>query len=288
MFSEPPPVVRVLTRRLLSATTLGATLSLLGVVLGAGVQACGDDKDGTGGRRVVLHTRFALSESARAEFQTAAGWTVTLTKALVSAGPFYYFDGTPPLVVHERQDPWRFAARVLGLASARAHPGHYQAGNAMGQMLGSVSIDLLGGGVQLPDGAGISGVYRSARFTFSEPSGRGASALEGHVALAVGKAEKHRENPRFFRAFADLNAIEKSATRGQIEGCELTEVDVEHDGTVTVTVDPSVWFNLVDFDDAEEGSADMPADLPEGSQPELAFVLGTTQLSAYKFSYAEP
>jgi hypothetical protein len=54
---------------------------------------------------------------------------------------------------------------------------------------------------------------------------------------------------------------------------------------VTVTVNPKIWFELVDFSEAEAGSADAPAEFPEDSQPQLAFVLGTTQLSAYEFAF---
>jgi hypothetical protein len=158
----------------------------------------------------------------------------------------------------------------------------------MGQMLEAANIDLLAGSVDLPDGDGISGIYRSARFTFVEPTGGGSKQLDGHVALAEGMAVKAGEKPRFFRAFADLAGIEKSASQGHIEGCEFSEVDVENDGTVSVTVNPKIWFDLVDFSEAEEASADAPADFPVDSQPQIAFVLGTTQLSAYKFSYSNP
>jgi hypothetical protein len=277
-----------LTRRAARATTLGTVLSVAGLLLGAGLQACSEAKDSTGGRLVVLHTRLAASDVASREFTTAVGWKVTLSEARVSAGPFYYFDGAPPLVRHEQRTDWRLAARLLGVGVAHAHPGHYQAGNAMGQMLESASVDLLAGSFDLPDGAGVSGSYRSARFSFAAPSGKGSAALDGHVALAVGKAEKNGEMPRFFRAFADLSEIEKSASQGHIEGCEFSEVDVEADGTVSVVVSTKVWFDLVDFTEAEEGSADAPAELPLGSQPKVAFVLGTTQLSAYKFSYTSP
>jgi hypothetical protein len=267
------------------AASLGAALSLCGVCLAAGIQACSFDSDGSGGKLVVLHTRVQVDETATATFTSASGWDVTLTKAWVSAGPFYYFDGAPPLVRRERHEAWQYAARFLGLGEAHAHPGHYQAGNALGQMLSARSVDLLDGPADLPDGDGISGVYRSARFSFASPSGRGAGALDGHVALAEGKAEKYGELPRFFRAFADLNGVEKRATQGHIEGCEFREHDVESDGTVTVTVNPKIWFELVDFSKAEAGSADAPAEFPEDSQPQLAFVLGTTQLSAYEFAF---
>lgn len=275
--------------RLLTASALGTMLSVAGLVLGASLQACGSDgKDTTGGKLVVLHTRVTVNDIAKERFTTAVGWDVTLSEARVSAGPFYYFDGAPPLVAREQHLDWRFAARWLGVGIAHAHPGHYQAGNAMGQMLQAQSVDLLGGGADLPDGDGVSGIFRSARFTFAAPSGAGSDALDGHVALAVGRAEKDGENPRYFRAFADLSAIEKSASQAHIEGCEFSEVDIEADGTVTVDVNPKVWFDLVDFTEAEEASDEAPADLPDDSQPQLAFVLGTTQLSAYKFSYSKP
>ena len=282
-------MLRAYAGRSVVALASGLCLCVVGTTVGVVVQGCGaDSADTTSGKRVVLHTHAKVNDVARSEFTSAVGWNVTLKTALVSAGPFYYFDGAPPLVLQETCHPWRYAARVLGLRVAYAHPGHYQAGNAMGQMLESTNIDLLGVGVDLPDGDGVSGTYRSARFTFAVPSGKGSADLDGHVALAEGKAEKDGAAPRYFRAFADLDAIERSASQAHIEGCEFTEVDVEVDGTVTVAVNPKIWFDLVDFTEAKEGSADHPVDLPEGSQPQIAFVLGVTQLSAYKFSYSSP
>ncbi|HEX2877651.1 MAG TPA: hypothetical protein VHP33_40660 [Polyangiaceae bacterium] len=257
--------------------------------LAVSLQACGDGADdATSGRRVVLHTKVQVSDVANTTFETAVGWRVTLSSAAVSAGPFYYFDGTPPLVLRQRHDAWQYAARVLGLGTAHAHPGHYQAGNAMGEMLESSSVNLFDGVADFPDGTGITGTYRSARFTFAEASGPAKKQLDGHVAVATGVAEREGEPPRHFRAFADLSAIELSAFQGRVEGCELSEVDVKGDGTVTLTVNPKIWFDLVDFTEAEEASADAPADFPAGSQPQLTFVLGVTQLSAYKFSYSSP
>jgi hypothetical protein len=259
----------------------------MGLGLAVATQACGSDgEDSTGGKRVVLHTRVTIEPAALDTFESALGWQVTLSKAATSAGPFYYFDGTPPLVLGERTSPWQYAARWLGLGRAHAHPGHYQAGNAMGEMRSSSSLDLLGGEAEFPDGDGVSGIYRSARFTFSEPTGPAASELDGHAVVAEGVAEMGGKQ-RYFRAVADLSGIEKSASEGHIEGCEFSEVDVEDDGTVTVTVNPVIWFDLVDFTDAEPGSADQPAEFPIDSQPQIAFVLGVTQLSAYKFRYAK-
>lgn len=274
-------------RRSVRALGLGTLATLTGLGLALALQACADGPDSTGGKRVVLHTRVTVDPAALARFQSELGWDITLSKAATSAGPFYYFDGTPPLVLSEPRRSWQYAVRWLGLGTAHAHPGHYQAGNAMGQMLESSSLDLMAGEAAFPDGSGVSGSYRSARFTFAEPSGPAKRELAGHAVVAEGVAEKAGEQPRYFRAVADLASIEKSAAQGRVEGCELREADVDGDGTVTLTVNPVVWFDLVDFTEAEEGSVDAPAELPPDSQPQIAFVLGVTQLSAYKFSYSK-
>lgn len=275
-------------RRSFVAAGCGVFGSVVALGLATSLQACSSDTEATTGKRVVLHTRVQMNELATKTFTTEQGWNITLTAAAVSAGPFYYFDGTPPLVLGERHDTWHYASRVLGLGTAHAHPGHYQAGNAMGEMREASSLDLLGGAVDFPDGEGITGTYRSARFTFAPASGPAKKLLGAHVAVAEGIAEKDGEEPRYFRAYADLETIEYSVAEAKIEGCELTEVDVEGDGTISVTVNPKIWFDFLDFTDAEAGSADAPVEFAEGSAQQIAFVLGVTQLSAYKFSYSSP
>ena len=276
----------MLARRILVGTLGGLAATALGLALSVSVEGCGNGNgDSTGGKRVVLATRVTMDAGAASAFTNAEGWSIALTKAAIAAGPFYYFDGAPPLVRNEHNRSWEYAMRVLGLRVARAHPGHYQAGNAMGQMLESFSVDLLGAAAELPDGDGITGIYRSGRFTLAAPSGPERRSLDGHTVLAEGQAKKDGQPSHFFRAFVDLPAIEKHASEGKIEGCELSEVDVEGDGTITVTVLPQVWFDLVDFTDVPEGTQVAPAEFAEDSMAQLGLVIGVTQLSAYKFSY---
>jgi hypothetical protein len=270
-------------RRRPYVSTLGLALGLGTVASAASLQACGSD---TGGQRVELGTRVALDPGSSSGFATAAGWNVTLSKALVATGPFYYFDGAPPLVQLERQRSWQFALVSFFVGTAHAHPGHYQAGKALGQMLESWSVDLLAGPTDLPAGEGVSGVYRSARFSFmAPPEGPLASALEGHAAIVEGRAEKSGEAPRVFRAVADLLDIQRSASLGRVEGCEFSELDIETNGLVTVLVHPHVWFELVDFAALEPGSDQERVEFPADSQPKIAFAQGLAQLSAYKFFY---
>jgi hypothetical protein len=282
-FHRVSPLARSSGRalRVAAFTLLGSTGAL---TLALGIEACGSDSE-TGGRRVVLDTRVTLSDGA-SSFTTAAGWTVTLTRAVVSTGPFYYFDGAPPLVQRPSRNGSRFALSALGVGTAHAHPGHYQAGNALGQMLEPWSVDLLAGAAVLPTGDGVTGVYRSARFSFNAPPvGPVASALDAHAAVAEGTAERAGDAPLRFIATADLADIERSASAGQVEGCEFTELGIEGPGLVTVSVNPKIWFDLVDFAELEP-AGDTPVELPDDSQPKIAFAQGLAQLSAYEFSFS--
>lgn len=262
-------------------------LSLAGsagaLLLAASIEACGSAE--SGGDRVTLDTRLEPVSGAE-HFTTALGWNVTLTRALLGTGPFYYFDGAPPIVrLLRRQLPAVGAA--LGLRPAFAHPGHYKAGEALGQMLQPWSVDLLAGGGDLPAGDGVTGLYRSASFSLtSPPEGPVATDLSGHAAIVEGVAERDGVEPRHFLATADLADVERSAANGYIDGCVFDELDIESNGRVTVQVTPKVWFDLVDFSELMPASNDDAVEFPVDSQPKIAFALGLAQLSAYHFSFA--
>jgi len=281
--------VQISLRRPSRAPLRAAALALLGsaaaLVMALGVEACGSDS-GTSGARVALATRVTLADGALS-FETAQGWSVTLTRAVISTGPFYYFDGAPPLVRLEGQPLWQRAAAVLGVRRAFAHPGHYEAGEALGQMLDPWSVDLLAGPADLPMGEGVTGLYRSASFSFtSPPEGPMAGELASHAAVVEGLAERAGEAPRRFRAIADLADVERSAANGYVDGCQFDELDVEGDGLVTVAITPKVWFDLVDFSELAPTADDSAPEFPLDSQPKIAFSLGLAQLSAYEFSFA--
>jgi hypothetical protein len=253
------------------------------------IEACGADE--AGGQRIVLSTRLEGISGAES-FTTAMGWNVTLSRALISTGPFYYFDGAPPVVRRSRPPSaaarWATARAALGLGDALAHPGHYEAGDALGQMLQPWSVDLLAGGADLPVGDGVTGLYRSASFSFTTPpEGPIATELNGHAAIVEGTAAREGRAPLRFVATADLADIERSAANGYIDGCLFDELDVQGDGRVTVRLTPRVWFDLVDFSELAP-VGDEPVEFPPDSQPKIAFALGLAQLSAYEFSFSAP
>jgi hypothetical protein len=275
-------------RRVFCASALAVLGSVGGLTLALAIEACGSDSGTTSGHRIALETRIELMGDATS-FRTAAGWDVTLTKAMLSTGPLYYFDGAPPLVQLRARSLRQFALGAFGVATAHAHPGHYQQGNALGQMLESWSVDLLAGPTDLPVGDGVTGTYRSARFSFIEPPvGPMASELADHAAIVEGRAERAGEDARRFVATATLAEIEHSAAEGHVDGCEFTELDIDRYGRVTVTVNPKVWLDLVDFSELQPAVGDAPSEFPADSQPRIAFAQGLAQLSAYKFSYSSP
>ena len=259
--------------------------------------ACGGD-DNTAGKRVVLQTRAAADPELQHGFETATGWEVQLSEAVVAFDAFYYFTGEPAFVRNEvgaEPDPLGNAFErvrrffTLEERAAHAHPGHYQAGDALGQMLVPGSFDLLGKTVNLGTGDGVTGVYRSGQFVFPETvTDSEEQRLEGHVAVVRGRATRAADGGAeevFFRLTADFQDVANSASNGEVAGCIFEQTDVEGDGVVTLTVSPNVWFDLVDFSDVAPGSEDEPTEVEHDSVPHIAFALGLAQLSAYKFTF---
>lgn len=250
--------------------------------------ACSEgESDSTTGKRVALHTQVQADAAFDQAFTTGTHWNVQLTSAALSIGGLYYFDGTPAFVKLEapRRRPFLERVQDFFIGTAYAHPQHYVAGNALGQMTDATSTDLFAGATALPDGEGVTGTYRSARLVFpQENAGDAAQELDGHVAFAEGVATKD-EQTVYFRAFADLADIKKSSPAGEIDGSAFDETAVEGDGTVTLTVTPSIWFNLVDFSKVEPGTAEEPTELAPGETAYIGFALGVAQLSAYRYSF---
>ncbi len=252
------------------ALALGLALlsPILAPLLGAG---CGGD-DATTGKRVTLHTTVT---SKPGTYAARSGWSVELSTAKLAVASLHYFDGAP--VVEARLD----RIRALLLPSAHAHPGHYQEGTAIGQMLVPATVDLLAGSVQLADGDGVTGTLRSARLTL----GAGTGDLAGRVAIVEGTASKDGTPAVHFRLVATPDELQKTAVDGKIEGCPFAPADVGGDGTVTVTVDPGRWFGFVDFEGVAPGTAEAPTEPAATDTARIGFVLGLGQAPAYGFSY---
>ncbi len=277
-------------RRLAGPTSLAiAALAVLPLLAGALLGAC-DGEGTTSSKRVTLKTQITADDEVTKPFTNAYGWSITLSKAAVSIGALTYFDGAPIFSAARspaRARPRDALTRLLGVNTAFAHPGHYQAGNAMGQVLSSSSADLMQGLVALPTGEGVAGVYRSGRFTFEEtPTGSATDQLGGKVVVLEGEARKETMI-RLFRAEAGVDDVLDSYAEPKLEGCAFDEEpDVQADGTVTVHIKPSVWLDQAEFDDVPESADGKPVALAPDGVAFKAFTRGLKKGSAVVFRYA--
>jgi hypothetical protein len=276
---------------------------LLATLLTAG---CSSSSDGSGttGRIIALKTQASIKDNESQPKVNALGWTVTLSEAYLSVGPLYYYSGDP--VLSRRHVPKAMLQNMLASVSdwlvrpAYAHPGHYIEGAAMGQMLVPTTLDLLASAtVNLADGEGITGDTNSAKFTWqSPPQGDLAPGLQGHVVISKGTATKDGTAIQFI-AKADEPDVHDGNDKAEVAGCAfgsspgLAGVTMDGDGTVTLTLSPSVWFDQVDFSYVAAGAPGAPTpdavgvvDIADTLAWE-GFIRGVKKGTAYEFSYGK-
>lgn len=261
------------THRAARVALLSLAFAAASVVGAPPIGGCAGD---TTGRRVTLDVRAVVSPESRS-FTNAAGWRITIERALLATGALYFYDGAAVLASSRRP-------ALLALRPAHAHPGHYVAGEARGELLAPSSVDLLAGAL-LGTGTGVSGPIRSATFSFAlPPAGPLAGELGESVAVVEGTGERGAET-RVFRA--ELSADDVRDARGalHIDGCLFVEADVQRDGSVTVAVRLSRWFDQVDLDLVPASADGAPVLMKEGlARNQL--VRGAKQGVSYVFSYA--
>lgn len=276
----------------------------IAVLVGAIVVGCGSSSDsssGTTGHAITLETQLEIKDDLTRAKTNSLGWSVTLSKAYLSVGALYYYSGDPVLSQRPVLSSGRRSAfAALGdffIKPAYAHPGHYIEGAAMGQMLEPVTVDLLAGSLHLADGDGVTGLTNSARFMWQAPAkGKLAPLLEGHVILTQGTATKDGVSIPFV-AKADETEVLDGDGKAEVAGCAFgakpgeVGIEMDGDGTVTLTLVPSVWFDQVDFAYVAPGATGAPEPDPSGVV-DLAgtlawqgFIRGVKKGTAYEFSY---
>jgi len=241
--------------------------------------ACGG-AESTAGKRVNLGTRV---EAESLSFANAYGWNVQIERALLAIGPLRYFEGA---VVARRGSPRLDAVqRWFAVRAAHAHPGHYEEGGAVGEMLVPASVDLALGPRDLASGEGITGTALSARFSFqSPPEGEHAADLGTQVVIVEGVATQAAQS-RPFRASAGVGDVLEGGVP-VVVGCELVNGAVQSDGVVTLDVRLSVWLDQVDFALVPASGDGSKVELDRDENPHKAFVRGLKKAAGYAFSYA--
>lgn len=229
----------------------------LSIAIGAAASAaCGDADTGRG--RTAFDLQIA---QAATTFTTSAGYDVQLSEARISIQRVEFFEGDP--LFTRRASPWPQL-----IASAYAHPGHYQEGEALADVLTPLVVDLTGDPTTSAPGNGVTGEYRSARITLApDPT------LDGATVSAAGTATKSGVSTTFSGTLALDEAVTGIAV--------LQSVDVAQ-GRFTLTVEVPTWLDRVEFDEVGPSS-----ELEPETQPHNAWIRGVRNTSAYTFHFEE-
>jgi hypothetical protein len=273
------------------------------VLVGLLATACASSESGSGttGHAITLKTKVDIKDDLTTPRTNALGWDITISKAYLSVGALYYYSGDPVLSQRLLPKSTRKSAFAwigdLFVKPAHAHPGHYIEGAAMGQMLNATSIDLLGSSLELADGDGVTGQTNSAKFTWhAPPKGELAASLEGHVILTQGTATKGTTTIQFIAKADDTEVLDGDG-KVEVAGCAFgakpgeVGVEMDGDGTVTLTLVPSVWFDQVDFAFVAPGATGAPVANADGvldiagTIAWQGFIRGVKKGTAYEFSY---
>ncbi|MEZ4228933.1 MAG: hypothetical protein R3B89_07210 [Polyangiaceae bacterium] len=294
-----------LTKRL----SLGVAVYGLWLGIASLQSGCGDETGkSTTGKRVTLHTRVDLAEVARGTFTNGFDWQIQLKEVELSIGELRYYEGAA-IGVLPGDTSQRYAGAVppppqtptslfrgwFQIPTAKAHPGHYVAGDELGEMLTPTSVDLLVAPASLTDAAGVTGHYRSGWFTFGDPpTGPAASALDGSVAHVVATVS---QSDVVFDVELFANEADVLDTNGvpTVEGCPFDDgadsgqAVVSGDGTIVLTIDPSHWVDQLDLarvtPPTDASVVEITSDDAILAPLHNAFARGLRQAVAYRFSF---
>lgn len=151
------------------------------------------------------------------------GWAVTNVSGQASLSSLRFFTGK--VLISERFDPLS-----LFISTAHAHPGHYMAGDALGEVLAPITIDLSKRDPQAWGTANaVTGSYGSAQLTYAMTGFR-----------LKGTATKGAQSVAF-----DTGVFTPTAP---LEGLKFDHEMNAAAGTVRMTVDLGVLLSRVEFD----------------------------------------
>ena len=224
--------------------------------------------ESTTGRRVTIESRVR-GEPGGEPFTTDLGWSVTLERAEMWIGSILYLEGTA------------LARRFSAMARAHAHPGHYEEGTVLGEMVEPELVDLLAGEVVIGAGGGITGQMRSARLSLDHAVA--PDPLDGRVVVLAGRASREGATIDFSAGFAPEDVAASDTGRPTIAGCPVAGGDVRSNGVVRLVVSLPTWLDQVDFSLIDP--ADGPVELAPGEAPHNALARGIQKAASFRFSF---
>ena len=230
-------------------------------LLCSGMIACGA---GGGSTRVTFEVEVA--GQSQPELRNDHGHVVTLTRASIHLGPVYFFSGEPLFSRQGESLPRRLVRLALGVGVAHAHPGHYQEGDALAELLTAATFDLLSDTpVRLGVATGVSGPYRSAQVNLGP-------APDGPTVVVAGTARKDGREVHFSGSLSLREEV-----RGIAIGADLSPAP----GRVRLEIDLGSWLERVDFSALDDSA---PVVFQPGSQAENALQRGVVNTSAFVLS----
>lgn len=190
---------------------------------------------------------------------TDSGWSVTLTRAHAHLEAVRFFSGK--VLLSRRPAPWW---KELWIGTAWAHPGHYVPGEALGERVASLDVDLLASEpAAWGDASAVTGTYGSAQLTYGAPG----FELEG-------TATKNGTSITFSAQFTPPTAV---------AGVRFEHEMTTAPGAVAVELDLSAILSRVDF--AQIGASAKPLDPSSPAFNGLG--RGVEDTSAYVFTWKE-
>lgn len=171
-------------------------------------------------------------EAKSASLVTDSDWTISLTEAKASLASARFFTGK--VLLSRRWSPME-----LVVSTAWAHPGHYQQGEALGELLMPLEVDLLSGAAT-PWGTAnaVTGDYGSVQL------GYGAAGLR-----VKGTATKGGTSVPFTASFTPA---------APLEGLQFEQVMTTAPGVATISFDLHTLLSRMDF--SQVGASATPLD----------------------------
>lgn len=179
---------------------------------------------GSSGKRVSFDVRLEGVGANSQQSTASEPYAVTLTKAHIHMGTVTFYAGEPLFA--------RVLRQLTPIALAHAHPGHYQEGDALAQLIQTRVVDLLGEPLTLGRAEGVTGEYRSASVELV-----GSTTADATVEL-MGTAT-HGDTEVAFSGAVDLAQV--------VAGVAADDAIASGEGHVAVQVDLARWVAQIDF-----------------------------------------
>jgi hypothetical protein len=261
--------------------------AIAGAFLIANQASCGST---TAGKEIAFSASFAGGTAGNsapsAAFTTYAGWSVTLSKALVAVGPLYLYEGAPQANLFKK---------LLSIPSAYACPTHsqYNKGTVLGEILHQNVVDLLGEVTNLGTVVGIAGTCRTVELHLHPPGEIALGASQTDIGLLEGSSIRLEGIATKGGTTLPFIARLTIPDEGLMRVVESIAADVVLDdasvrsGSLLVEPLLDVWLASVEFDSLSQKEGERYV-VSDDTQAWAALVRGIRSRQSYRVSWRTP